>query len=399
MNLKVFIEKSKNIHGDNFDYSKFEYHGAKIKSILVCNICKTEFLSTPSNHLTGSGCKKCFDKKRSSDIIQKKLKIQYADWEFNFDNYINSDSKIEYTCNKKHTGVSSYRNMVRFNVCLECSKMKILQTKKNKITGKGLEIINCSDGSEIECRCLKCKHSIIGKIDKFLYKNFECKYCILLEESDLLKSQKIKLLNIGEGEKKLYLECDMGHRYTQDRRNLLSNRGCNECRKDNITYKKEDVFKILNELHGGLYTYDEDSYKSIREKINITCRKGHSFKQRVSNHLQGKGCPICRESFGERNISIYLENKNIEFIRQKKFPDCKYVGHLPFDFYIPNMNICIEYDGIQHFKPIDIFGGIKEFEKTKIKDKIKNEYCAKNNITLIRISYADKIYEKLNFII
>ncbi len=398
VNLQNFIEKSQKIHGDNFDYSKFEYFGSKNKSVLICNTCKTEFLSTPSNHLTGSGCKICFERKRGIEVVNVKLKHKYPNWKFNFDNYTNSDSKIEYICNNKHSGLATYRNMIRFNVCLECKNLENLQNAKNKISNKGLEIINFEDKLRVECRCLKCQHIIIGEVDRFLYNNFECKYCVLLQESDLLKSGKIKLVKIGDCGQ-IHLECDRGHIYVQDRRNLLANKGCDICRKKNITPKKEDIFKILNELHGGLYVYDENSYKSVRNKINITCRKGHNFSQKVSNHLQGKGCPICRESFGERMISKYLETKKIKFVKQKKFTDCKHITHLPFDFYLPAFNLCIEYDGIQHYKPISLFGGIEGFEKTKIRDEKKNEYCKNNNIKLIRISYQDNIEEKLNCII
>lgn len=62
---------------------------------------------------------------------------------------------------------------------------------------------------------------------------------------------------------------------------------------------------------------------------------------------------------------------------------------LPFDFYLTNLNICIEYDGIQHFKPINIFGGLNGFILTKNNDEIKTSYCKENNIKLIRISYND----------
>lgn len=68
---------------------------------------------------------------------------------------------------------------------------------------------------------------------------------------------------------------------------------------------------------------------------------------------------------------------------------------LPFDFYLPELNICIEYDGEQHFKENRHFGGKEYLEKTKYHDQIKNEYCKNNNIKLIRIKYCDNIKEKL----
>jgi very-short-patch-repair endonuclease len=398
MNLEDFVKKSKKIHGNNFDYSKFEYTGSHNRSLLICNICRNEFLSTPSNNLIGSGCKKCSDRKRGFYKIQEKLRIKYPRWEFKFGDYENADSKIEYTCSENHKGISNYRNIIRYNVCGECKKLKYLKNKIQKIKNNQLEILNYQNDLKIECKCLKCGTSIIGNLDKFLYKNFKCKYCELLDKSNLLRNGKIKLIKIGlDGESQiLNLECERGHIYNQDRRNLLSERGCNICRKENISPPKDELFRLIRSIHGNLYTYDEESYISIRNKISIICRKGHHFKQKVSNHLQGKGCPICRESFGERVISKYLENKKVEFIRQKKFTNCKNIYQMPFDFYIPSINTCIEYDGIQHFQAVSLFGGEEELKKLKIRDSKKNAYCKNNNINLVRISYKDNIEEKLN---
>jgi hypothetical protein len=400
MNLETFIEKSKRIHGDNFNYSKFEYIGSKNKSILICNRCNTEFLTTTSNNLQGKGCKNCHKIKISVEYSKDMLKVKYPNWNFNFNLYKDRDSIIQYTCEKNHKGKSSYRNLSRYNVCKECNEIELLDKKKNKITNNNLEIIEYISDNLIKCKCVKCGSHGEDSLRDLTRSNYKCKYCILLNESTLLKDGTIKLIKIGDfgDSKNIYLECNKGHKYTQDRNNLLSNRGCNQCRKEKITFSKEYVFSKFSEIHGDLYKYKYDDYISVKSKIEITCRKGHIFFQKVSNHLQGKGCPICRESIGERNISVYLENKSIKFIRQKKFSDCKYISHLPFDFYIPSINTIIEYDGIQHFEPVELFGGLEEFEKTKIKDKIKNEYCSINNIKLYRISYKDIITDTLDLI-
>ena len=68
---------------------------------------------------------------------------------------------------------------------------------------------------------------------------------------------------------------------------------------------------------------------------------------------------------------------------------------LPFDFYLPIENICIEFNGLQHYKPIEYFGGEKEFEKRKINDKIKQDYCVENSIELITIKYNDDVEVKM----
>jgi len=77
-----------------------------------------------------------------------------------------------------------------------------------------------------------------------------------------------------------------------------------------------------------------------------------------------------------------------------KFDGCININKLPFDFYLPEKNICIEYDGEQHFR--NIFSD-KSFKETKINDNIKDEFCIKNNIFLIRIPYFK--FEEINNIL
>jgi len=85
-----------------------------------------------------------------------------------------------------------------------------------------------------------------------------------------------------------------------------------------------------------------------------------------------------------------------EFIEKSiELHGCKSINHSPFDFYLPNLNMCIEYDGIQHFKSVDFFGGDEEFKKRKLHDNIKTQYCKDVNIILLRISYKENTLEKL----
>jgi very-short-patch-repair endonuclease len=67
-----------------------------------------------------------------------------------------------------------------------------------------------------------------------------------------------------------------------------------------------------------------------------------------------------------------------------------------FDFYLPDYNILIEYDGRQHFESVDLFGGQEGFERRKLNDEIKNKYCIKNGIHLLRISHLEDVDSKLN---
>lgn len=123
---------------------------------------------------------------------------------------------------------------------------------------------------------------------------------------------------------------------------------------------------------------------------------------KVNNgHITSCGCRV--QSSGEEYIEKILKDMNVEFEPQYKFEDCKLKYVLRFDFAILNNGKLlglIEYDGKQHFEPIEFFGGEKGFLNTQERDKIKNTYCELNNIPLIRLPYTltedeikTKIYE------
>ena len=86
-----------------------------------------------------------------------------------------------------------------------------------------------------------------------------------------------------------------------------------------------------------------------------------------------------------------LEKSNIKYIKENTFIECRNKLPLPFDFYLPDYNTIIEFDGIQHYKAVKCFGGEKRFKETKKHDKIKNNYCEKNNIKMVRIKYDEDI--------
>ncbi|MFW5848008.1 MAG: hypothetical protein ACOCVF_03750, partial [bacterium] len=105
------------------------------------------------------------------------------------------------------------------------------------------------------------------------------------------------------------------------------------------------------------------------------------------------------ESKGERQIRLFLEDNDIKYVYQKKFKNCKSTNLLPFDFYLPEYNMCIEYDGEQHFKPFRFEKDDLKLKKRMNNDDIKNNFCENNNINLYRIKYNDDIYDKLNKLI
>lgn len=143
--------------------------------------------------------------------------------------------------------------------------------------------------------------------------------------------------------------------------------------------------------------YYQDSNTNIQHQCLIC---GHQWSARPSNILNNKGCPRCYHSKGEEIIECWLNDHHIKYIPQMKFDECKAILPLPFDFFIVDYKKCIEFDGKQHYEPVEHFGGQEGFEYRKQHDQIKNEYCKANNIPLLRIPYYANVEEELeNFLL
>jgi very-short-patch-repair endonuclease len=98
------------------------------------------------------------------------------------------------------------------------------------------------------------------------------------------------------------------------------------------------------------------------------------------------------------NYSLFEYFDSKTYLREYKFKDCFYKKELPFDFYLPKHNICIEFNGKQHYESIEHFGGDIRLKEQIEKDNIRRSYCIINNIKLVEIKYDESIEEKINFI-
>lgn len=182
---------------------------------------------------------------------------------------------------------------------------------------------------------------------------------------------------------------------------IYGGQGCSVC-----TGKQAGLSNCLSTKYPDLASEWHPTKNGKLTPYNITCgstkqiwwqcntNPKHEWKSIINNRIKGSGCPHCKQSKGEVLISSILLNKNINNTPQYRFINCKYKNTLPFDFYLPKYNMCIEYQGLQHYEPVDFAGkGIiwaeKQFILNKKKDTIKQKYCKDNNIKLLEISYWD----------
>ena len=133
-------------------------------------------------------------------------------------------------------------------------------------------------------------------------------------------------------------------------------------------------------------------YKGNNNSYDFKCECGKVFKRSINsmvynNALYCSDCSKLKKSKYHLSVREYLEKNKIKYVEEKRFKNCKDKNCLPFDFYLPDYNMCIEVQGEQHYIPKSIFGGMERLKITISHDIIKNFFCRSNNIGLIKIDY------------
>lgn len=267
-------------------------------------------------------------------------------------------------------------------------------------------------GNLIKVKIICPKHGIFEQMPKNHKRGQGCPRCSnvnnkedFIKKSIIIHNDKYdySLVDYMNSKTKVKIICNIHGIFEQNPNDHLSGYGCTKCginkrTKINTLDKKEFIRKSIK-IHKNDYNYSMVDYKKSTEKVKIICLQHGIFEQTPHSHLKGSGCPKCKKiSKGEKKILYFLESNNIKYKFQKKFNNCKNQNYLIFDFYLPEYNICLEYDGEQHFKPIKYWGGEKGYLERIENDKIKNDFCKNNNIKLIRIRYDENVEEILELV-
>lgn len=330
--------------------------------------------------------------------------------------YKNNKSKLKLKCNiDEHEWEVTYYCFVKIkNGCPRCAGQIIYEEEAKENVNRRLKEINAFLNEPFKYNGSKTRLKLKCNIDDYEwetnYSNFVnsktgCPKCnkkvLFKEEIENNINKRLKEINASlienyehiNNSSKLKLKCNIdGHEWETKYSNFINNeKGCAKCAKV-LKLTQEEAEEKVKDQCKKMHCFLENSFvysKSSDTILNLKCDVcNYSWNVTYNNFISKKsGCPSCNDSKGEKIIKEVLNKRNIKYEEQKKFETCKFVDCLPFDFYLPEYNTCIEYDGIQHFKPLNFFGGEIKFKNRIKKDKIKNKYCDNNNIRLIRISY------------
>lgn len=314
-----------------------------------------ELIVKVNRHLGGQGCPKCNGCRRTTDDFIKIFKGKYdKPYSFEKTDYKNSNTKVCVTCEKHDDFYITPHMLLRGQGCPKCGRNRI---------GKAH-----SDTQETFLQKAKEK----GLLEKYDFSN------IVYERSNC----KIQLY-CGKQDK-----CGKEHGIFYITPNdLLNGHGCPKCSK---VYRRtqDELIEDFRIVHGDKYDYSKVEFKNMRTKVCMICPEHGEFWQLPDSHIRGQGCPQCKMSHMENNISQLLKDNDIEFEYESNINGL--LQRKSVDFYIPKYNLTIECQGGQHF-----YGGFNRKDKVKAnnihytvlrRDIEKKKILDENNIRILYYS-------------
>ena len=365
----LFIEKAIKKHGDKYDYSKVEYIGSHKNVTIIC-LEHGEFNQSPTNHLSGNGCRNCawqykHGKYRLTTLetfLSQAKSIHLDKYDYSKVDWKNTYTNITIICPIHGEFTQIPQNHIRLKCgCSKCGR----EIAKSKINKYNIDYF--------------IENAIKVHGDKYDYSNSQC-------------------FNATD---KVEIECLVHGMFSQPANQHLQGHGCSQCNfdqmaKDRAMGKEQFIIKA-KEKFGDKFDYSKVEYINGQINVIVSCSIHGDFEVSPNNHLSKKsGCPTCNESKLESELAFVLDKQNVKYARQKKF---SWLGKQSLDFFLHEYSIAIECQGKQHFQAVDFAGkGIEwannAFQDVIKRDNIKLKKCLAHDIKMVYVIDNEEYFDK-----
>ena len=398
-----FRERVRSLAGDEYVFQA-DYKGNNVPLPVLHIECGRTFDIRPKEFIVGQRC-----------VCKSHLKSIYENYkdslgeDYELVDGINSVNKSSDEVTLVHSScgtefpvrASNLSQGYKPNRCPECRPNKRKSTAQFKaevydLVGNSFDVLSgySNRESRIGFRHNDCGNVFVREARRFL-ENPICAPCNAKIESEKRRldrlseivekfsaSFKIEYLTDGEVPRVLatHRECGVSiERSLSGLDGICAHCSAEERYKNNVMSRLGSDYSFIRFTHRPELSLP---YQRGVELKHLEC--GHVYETSYSKIMEGSKCPNCVYSRGEKAVADVLDSLSIEYTREHSF---EYLGRKRFDFFIPSLNIAIEYDGEQHYKSIDAWGGEEYLEYVRQSDALKNDFCDYMGIDLLRIPY------------
>jgi len=410
----TFVERSNKKHNNKYIYDASTYTNVRTHTVITCPV-HGEFKQIPHGHMNGQGCRKCaFDKVTiKQEDFEARVKAVHGDkYDLSKAVYINNRKNVTLIC--PIHGEFSIRpdGLFKGRGCNACGYERMKKGKdfyiklfRKKFGDKYKYSVNepMLSNRHIVVTCPIHGDSLQTPVNHLESKT-GCRKCGTdnkkLSLDEFITKAKEVHGDLYRYDKSIYVDtyteldiyCTRHKGYFKQRPvNHLSGYGCTIC-AGNSKRTTEDFIRDAKVIHGDIYDYSKVIYNGNKEPVTLICKEHGEFTVKPNAHLVSRsGCPICSASTGEVMVRDVLDKYNLSYKTEHMVKKTK--RRFRYDFYLPDFNIFIEYNGKQHYEPNEFFGGIEEFKIRRKNDISKKRLVWRLGGNIITIRYTANTVE------
>ena len=418
-----FLTLAKEKHGDKFGYQFLNYNGASKAIEIVCPIHGRQFI-TASIHLRGEGCPNCaIEANRLKQIqppevyIEKAIKVHGDKFDYSllkgFIPAHKANEKIPIICKKHGVFYQDRSNHLKGNGCPKCQRENMFITTEEFIRRSNIVHNNKYDYSMVKYERNNKKVPIIcpihGQFEQAPVLHMtvgngcpKCKIITIANKRRLTLDQFIERSRAIHGDKYDYSKvvlgdgatrkqhvtiiCPIHGEFKQQPAKHMDGDNCPKC-SGKYQMTTEEFKETIRDIYGDKYDLSRTKYTRKDGKCIIGCPVHGFVKNSIESLRRGAGCNKCNASVGENLISGYLDKVKIPYEKEYSITHFGDNNRYRYDFYLPTLNIIIEFHGRQHYDMVEYFGGEDKFKEIQERDRYKENFLKKLNIPLLIIKY------------